>query len=308
MIKTSVFGSRSEKELFTSLRSQWGAKFDLWPSLPLAQIIDIESVRRYLKEKELDFFLKTNIDYTLCTKDGRPILSVEFDGLGKGYSRNGEYVQMEPTKDPHRKLKLDLKLKVSQKEKYPFFVVSFEESKSLHEDLGLTIVDGIIGQVLAKQEFQEALKTLYNEHKDRIESLPSSIQREYVQDLVWDAETQAELRWDPIAEQASKYECEAFEKGIVKSYKTEYLNDPKLPDGDPFTDPTVLEKRIAVMKSAIRVGCRIIADTPKVAIIETVWLRNFEDNAVSPLHIATNIAELLVFRRVLDLLATHKST
>ena len=301
MIRKSVFGSRGEKELFSSLHSQWGAKFDLWPSLPLAQIIDVESVGHYLKEKELDFFLKTNIDYTLCTRSGKPILSVEFDGLGKGFSRQGEYVQQAPTTDPHRKLKLDLKLRVAQNEKYPFFVVAFEESKSLDKDISLTIVDGIIGQVLAKKEFRESLRTLYDDHRDIIESLPSSSQQDNVQDLVWDAETLAELKWDPIAKLAAKYEHDAFERGIIKSYKTEYLNDPELPNGDPFTDLSVLEKRIEAMKNAVRVGCRIIADTPKVAIIETVWLRNFEDNLVSPLHIAGNIAELLVFKRALDL-------
>lgn len=302
MIKRSVFGSKAERELFTSLQSRWTTRFDLWPSLPLAQIVDIESARRYLTNKELDFFLKTNIDYTLCTKNGHPVLSIEFDGLGKGHSREGVYLQKEPTPDPHRKLKLDLKLKVAQKEEYPFFVVSFEESKPLHEDVGLTVVDGIIGQVLAKQELRESLQTLYDDYRDEIESLHPSLQHEYVQDLVLDAEVQAELRWDPIAEQASKYEYEAFEKGIVKSFKTEYLNDPQLPDGDPFVDFSVMEKRIAAMKNAVRVGCRIIADTPKVAIIETVWLRNFEDSGVSPLHIAVNIAELLAFRRALDLI------
>jgi hypothetical protein len=301
MIKRSVFGSRGEKELFTSLHSHWGSRFDLWPSLPLAQIIDIKSAGGYLKGKERDFFLKTNVDYTLCTKNGRPILSVEFDGLGKGFSRRGEYLQQEPTIDPHRKLKLDLKLRVAKKEEYPFFVVSFEESKVLDQDTNLTIVDGIIGQVLAKQELQESLKTLYDDHRERIESLPLGSRHDYIQELVLDAETLAELEWDPIAIAAAKCSYEAFEKGIVKSYRTEYLNDPELPDGDPFTDIAVIEKRIAAMQNAIRVGCRIIADTPKVAIIETVWLRNFEETAVSPLHIAVNIAELLVFKRALDL-------
>jgi len=301
MIKKSVFGSKAERELFTSLHSRWAARFDLWPSLPLAQIVDVESARSYLRDKEFDFFLKTSIDYTLCTKSGQPILSIEFDGLGKGHSRQGEYVQQEPTPDPHRKLKLDLKLKVAQKEKYPFFVVSYEESRPLHEDVGLTVVDGIIGQILAKQELQESLQTLYGKHKDHIESLHPSLQHEYIQDLVWDAEIQAELRWDPIAEQASRYEYEAFERGIIRGYKTEYLNDPRLPNGDPFTDFSVMEKRISAIKNAVRVGCRIVADTPKVAIVETVWLRNFEDSSVSPLHMAVNIAELLAFRRALDL-------
>ena len=62
------------------------------------------------------------------------------------------------------------------------------------------------------------------------------------------------------------------------------------------------------MKNAVRVGCRIIADTPKIAIIQTVWLRNFENTGVSPLHIAVNIAELLAFRRALDLVENHETT
>lgn len=308
MIKTSVFGSRPERELFARLRSQWGTKFDLWPSLPLAQIIDVDSASHYLQERERTFFLKTNVDYTLCTKNGRPILSVEFDGLGGGFSRQGEYVQRKVTTDPYRKLKLDLKLKIAQREKYPFFVVSFEEAKALNEEISLTIVDGIIGQVLAKHELHKSLQTLYEDHKEQIEALPPSSQRDYIQDLVLDAETLAELKWDPIAKLAAIYEHEAFEKGIVRSYRTEFLNDPELPNGDPFTDFSVLEKRIALIKSAVRTGCRIIADTTKVAIIETVWLRNFEDGSVSPLHIAVNIAELLVFKRALDLSSNYHIT
>lgn len=308
MIRKSVFGSRSEKELFTNLHTQWGSKFDLWPSLPFAQIIDVATLGPSIKEKEREFFLKTSIDYTLCTKSGRPILSIEFDGLGKGFSRHGEYVQQTTAVDPHRKLKLDLKLKIAQKENYPFFVVSFEESSILDQDTNLTIVDGIIGQVLAKKELRKSIETLYEDNREAIESLPSSAQHEYVQDLVLEAETIAELKWDPIAVLAAKYEHEAFERGIINSYKTEYLNDPELPDGDPFEDFAVIEKRIHAIKNALRVGCRIIADTPKIAIIETVWLRNFEDTAVSPLHIANNIAELLVFKRALDLIGDSRVT
>jgi hypothetical protein len=36
---------------------------------------------------------------------------------------------------------------------YPLIVVSYQEKNVVTEDLHLTIVDGIIGQVLAKQYF-----------------------------------------------------------------------------------------------------------------------------------------------------------
>lgn len=308
MIRKSVFGSRSERELFTSLHTQWRSKFDLWPSLPFAQIIDVETLGQALSKKERDFFLKTSVDYTLCTKYGSPVLSIDFDGLGKGFSRNGEYVQQAETVDPYRKLKLDLKLKLAQNEKYPFFIVSFEESNVLDQDINLTIVDGIIGQVLAKKEFLKSTETLYEDYRETIELLPSSAQHDYIQDLVWDAETLAELKWDPIVVLAAKLEHEAYERGIIKSFKTEYLNDPELPKGDPFEDIAAIKKRIDAINNAVRVGCRIIIDTPKIAIVETVWLRNFEDAMVSPLHIASNIAELLAFKRALDLIGSCRIT
>jgi len=146
-----------------------------------------------------------------------------------------------------------------------------------------------------------------------MESLPSSLQYDYVQDLVWDADTLAELRCDPIADQAWKYECETSEKGIVRGYRIEYLWDPKIPDipdGDPFTDLSlsILEKRVVAIKNAVRVGCRIIVDTSKLAIVETVWLRNFENNALDPSHMVGNISKLLAFRRALDLVENYRTT
>lgn len=301
-IKKSVFGSEPEYELFKSLQNRWSKNFDLWPSLPFSCIVELEKSEPSLSYKERDFFYNTNIDYTLCKKNGSPVLSIEFDGLGKGFSRNGEYIQIKESRDPHRKLKLDLKIKITKKLNYPFYVISFEESEELAPDLNLTIVDGIIGQVLTKKEFREKLKTLYDENLEMIESLPNYAQREYVQDLVWDAETIAELRSDPIAELGAKYLHEATEKGIINSWKEEFLNDPPLPEGDPFEDHTILEKRIGLIKNAVRVGYRIIINTPKVVIIETVWVRNFEDNFISPSHIAKNIAEMLAFKKALDLI------
>lgn len=301
-IRKSIFGSKSEYDLFRALQNRWSKDFDLWPSLPFSSIVELEKSEPSLSSKEREFFYNTNIDYTLCTKSGSPVLSIEFDGLGKGYSRNCEYIQIEESSDPYRKLKLDFKIKIAKKLDYPFYVISFEESKELAPDLNLTIVDGIIGQVLAKKEFREKIKTFYDENREMIESLPNYAQREYVQDLVLDAETIAELRMDPISELAAKYEFEATEKGITRGYKMEYLNDPPLPDGDPFEDIAVLEKRIDAIKNATRVGCRMIINTPKIAIIETVWVRNFEDNFISPLHIANNIAEMLAFKKAIDLI------
>jgi hypothetical protein len=297
-IRKSVFGSLSEKNLFQSLQGRWSKEFDLYPSLPLSNIF--KDSQGYLTAAELSFFYKTSVDYTLCKKDGTPILSIEFDGMGKGFSKDGKYVPVEITSDSNRIRKLGLKLRMAGLVKYPFFVISFDETRVIDPDLNLTIVDGIIGQVLAKNEMQVLIKRHMEEYKEQIESLTQASRHDYIQDLVSDAETLAELKYDPIANLASKMEFQAFERGIAKSYKVHYLSDPELPEGDPF-DIKVLEARVKASENSTRVGCRVIIDTPKIAIMETVWLRNFE-GIVSPLSIASNIAHLLAFKQANELL------
>lgn len=90
-VRSSVFGSGSEKELFSTLNTHWVQKFDLFPSLPFACIINIDDTN--LSDREKNFLYKTSVDYTLCTKESKPLVSVEFDGLGHGFSKNGEYVE-----------------------------------------------------------------------------------------------------------------------------------------------------------------------------------------------------------------------
>ena len=34
-----------------------------------------------LSSEERSFVFKTSVDYTLCTKQGQPLVSVEFDGM-----------------------------------------------------------------------------------------------------------------------------------------------------------------------------------------------------------------------------------
>jgi hypothetical protein len=305
-VRKSIFRSRSEEKLFTKLQTGWSKKFDLWPSLPYSNIIDIEKTDNFLDEKELGYFYKTDIDYTLCEKRGTPLLSMEFDGLGKGFNRRGEYVQRDDSGDPYRLLNLNSKIELAKKASYPFYVISFEESETLDPNTNLSIVDGIIGQVLSKKEFEKLSRIIYEENRETIELLPSYSRNRYIQDLAWDAETIAELKWDPVGKLVAKLMHEITETGILQGMMIEFLDDREFPDGDPFEDKTFLEKRIEAFKKPERVGCRIIINTPKVAIIETVWLRNIQDDFISPLHMSCNIAQMLAFRKALDLIKVEQ--
>lgn len=301
-IRKSVFASESEKELFKTLNTHLSQNFDLFPSLPFASIIDIDDP--LLSDKEKNFLYKTSVDYTLCTKRGKSLVSIEFDGLCHGFSRNEEFIQIVPyLHDKNRKLKLDLKLRLCKKVGYPLFVVSYDEKIPIGEDVTLTTVDGLIGQVLAQRYFQLTMKEVIKEHQESFDGLPPDEQQEYFQQLVIDAEVEAELMWDPIAIKAAQFEGETHKKGIWKGLSTEYLCDPELPRGDsddPF-DINVLKHRIEALKHVQRLGCTVTLRTPKEKFSETTWVRNFEGYyGVSPSGMAENIARLILFKNLLS--------
>jgi hypothetical protein len=297
-IRNTIFDSLSESRAFQTLKSTWKHKLNIYPELPLSKIIDLE--RNELSEKERNFFYKTNLDYTFCDLDGRPFMSIEFDGMGKGISRHGSYIPSHETLDKHRKLKLDFKLRLAKILKYPLVVISYDEIKTLDEEDSLTIIDGIIGQILTKKRFVANLSKVSDLiAESNIEQMIPDDQYDYIQDIVTSAEVEAELSSDIIAQKASEYEMK-FSKKIEKySQKFNYLTDPPLPDIGVFPDIDIKasECRIGAMKNLNRIGCRIIINAPNIAVVQTVWIRNFEDEIVNPQRIAINVAEYISFKR-----------
>jgi len=299
-IRDFVFGSGSEKELFKTLVSEWSKQFDLFPSLPFASIVDIEDSK--LSPEERSFVFKTSVDYTLCTKQGQPLVSVEFDGMCHGFSKNGEYIQVLPSsKAPNRKRKLDLKLRLCQELFYPLLVVSYDEKNPIGKDMALTIVDGLIGQALAGRYRHELLEQMVEDSRGNFEHLPPHEQHEFLQDLVSDAGVAAELTWNPLAKKAAELEYTAWDKGLWKSHSVHFLCDPELPvDGDPLFNVETLRRRIEAFQHVRRMGCTVTVETPNGAVSETAWVRNFDGYVgVSPIGMAEDIASLIVAQRLL---------
>jgi hypothetical protein len=305
-VKENVFGSKNEKDLFKTLESHWSHEFDLFPSLPFPAIVDIQDA--VLSEKERDYLFKTSVDYTLCTKLGKPIVSVEFDGLCHGFSRNGTFVEVVTSiRDPHRKLKMDLKLAIANKVKYPFFVVSYEEKVPIDKDLTLTIVDGVIGQVLAHLYFEKIINDRIAENSLLCEDLPPDEEHEIIQDIVIGTEVEAEYRWNPILKEAGKYQSILQRRGLPwMTNRIKFHHDPKLPEGNPwdFNNNTfnldIAEKRMMGIQNAERVGVTVSIVTANGELSETAWVRNLEGYGVSPTSLAENIAELILYRNLLS--------
>jgi hypothetical protein len=304
-VRKTIFGSRSEHELFSSIDSYWSTRgFVLYPSLPFASIFDI--TKPELTAEERSFLLKTSVDYTLCTKEGQPIISVEFDGISHGFSRHGRYVALRPAprNDPRRAWKLDVKLRVATEADYPLLVVSYHEKNPVAEDVHLTILDGMIGRVLAKREFSRRLQPLVDEHEEELAALSHHEASEYVQYWAIGLEVELDLSWNPLALASAEKHEELFERGISSSHRVRYLDPPGIPDvplRGELGYVAAFEARVAALRRATWVGCAYTYHTRLGDVAAEAWVRNTEHAGVSPLGLAEDVAGLLAGFRALKL-------
>lgn len=297
-VRSTILGGVNEEELFHSIESLWQANFSVYPQLPFCAVFDLSNL--YLTDKQVSFLRKSSVDYTLCTKDGRPLLCIEFDGLGHGFSRGGEYIELHPSKDRYRKLKLDLKLRIAAFDHFPFYVVSYDEKVPISQEIHLTAVDGIIGQTLKHHDLPQIAKQWVDDEKSLLDSLSESKRYERIQDIVIGAEVIAELNWDPIADRCAELEGELLRQGFYKGHQYEFISDPELPDFDWNTGEG-FEARVHAWKNVIRWGCKYTVHTTFGDISETAWVRNSEGSSASPMIIAENVAGLLAYHRAMKL-------
>lgn len=150
IIRKKVFGSFPERENYYKLSQQWGSKYRIYHNLPFLMVFDINTDSTKFSAKEIDFLKKTSIDYTICDYSDQPLICFEFDGIQQGVSLGTKYYSTNSFNiDPMRKKKLELKLKIAEQSLFPFFIVSSKEFNNLSKHIKLSIVDVIIGQVLA---------------------------------------------------------------------------------------------------------------------------------------------------------------
>lgn len=290
-LKEYIFDGYHEKELFGHLNSMWKGNFNIYPQLPFTKIFDIETLN--ISQNERNFLLKTNIDYTLCDKKDKPLMCIEFDGWSHGYNRGGEYIQI--VEDQLRKKKLELKLKIAMEHHFPIYIISYDEKMYLSEKIHLTVLDGIIGETIAKMKFRDKINEYLEDSKDTLSSMSKYERSEYIQDLVTSAEVELELTWNPISKKAAEIESVLIDKGIISGHSSKYLSKPELPEIKDIFDIEGPEKRLKAWKDIKWYGCEISCKTPKGKVTERAWVRNFEGTSASPLTIVENIAELLAF-------------
>jgi hypothetical protein len=299
-IRKSVFGSASERALYKALLTRWSDRFRIYPCLPFFNIIELEEPD--LPRGERNYLLKTSVDYTLCDISDQPILSIEFDGIGEGFSRDGKYIaQTISSRDPNRQWKLDVKLRVCEEVLYPLIVISYEEAKPIGPGLNVAIVDGIIGSYLAHRGVGRRANELYELSKEEIDALSSWEQDEYIQDLVLQAEVEMELAWNPISGKLAELQDIGYRRGM-RGEGFRWLDEPGLPSADEFWrtgDPRALSRRVEGLKKANRIGCEATVETPEGPITEVAWMRNIA-GIVWPGTVIEGIARLLAWKKALE--------
>lgn len=280
--KDTVFGSKAEREIYSAIASEWAWRFNLHLSLPFPMVIDITGA--LLSHRERGFILKTSLDFTLTNKaHDRPLLSVEFDGLGSGFSCDGVYHQARDTSeiDQHRKLKLDLKLKLAEQAGYPLIVIGYEETEQIDEAECLTVLDGVIGHVLAAKWFASRGRQLIAGLNNEGTTLDDAESHERMQESVWDAKLFTKLLWNPVLRRAADLAEEVVKMGLVTSWRHEYLSRR-------FGPPTPATVRI-----------RVSTDFRGTLLSETIELRNTNVCGLDVMEIAQSIAKYRLFARVL---------
>lgn len=166
MKRRTIFGSATERQLFKEVLSRyWNGStgYELYPNVPFGMMpfFDIDGCDKRL--------LETSIDFVVCDLEGVPIAAVDFDGIGEGRNYGIKYVANSSAAAARRSL-FELKLRASHFAQFPYFIVGSMEFVDLGPDINLTIVDGLLGAVVAQRELaqrfrEESPKTDWDAHQ-----------------------------------------------------------------------------------------------------------------------------------------------
>lgn len=306
-LRPTVFHSKAERELFRALKSRWSPSYGVYPQLPLSNLFGDPPTDA--SEVEQRFFRASSVDYTLCDLHDAPILSVEFDGVGGGYSLGGKYLQSrDVANDSYRKTKLEYKLGLAARLEFPFFVVSDEEARPIEAGETLTIVDGIIGSALTRRRERELIAEMVADKEAR---------QGYIDDIdaetiAVDAGTLAELEVDPFEPWVSKIEFDLQQHHhVLDMLRVEEYEKPPAPapQGEWMSSEYLnsVLRRHAALEAARAHGARVVlklkGDYP--VITRNICLRAVGDWFTAS-SLSTRIAKYLALKHAHRLVAANQ--
>jgi hypothetical protein len=302
--RATIFDSKSEREVFQAIAGSWEPTYRVYPHVPYANLIELDQHK--LDAVELTFLHKTTVDFVLTGCIGEPMLGIEFDGLGKGYSRDGEYVGfVETARDRSRPWKLGLKTSVANEAGFPFIVVSYDEKAEVDPDKDLIILHGIIGSFLSSTHLGPRLAELVRENEDELEDMSSHDAHDKIQDMVIAAEIDLDMEWNPISRRAVELQSELHRIDPSARWGYSYLELPPRPAAcSPWLADFRADAFRAWWDSIERVGCEYRVTTRSGAVTRAVWVRNYQGLYLTPFGMLEELAQVVALNEAIAALAT----
>jgi hypothetical protein len=301
-VKTQVFASKSERRNFYKLSRQWGEEYQLYHNLPFLNVFDPTNLfdrssfppkPTTITDFEFNRLKRTSIDYTLCDINDHAILSIEFDGMNEGFNLGTRYrAGRQP--DPWREQITELKLRVAHGSFFPYFVLASKHFEDLTPEIKLTLVDGIIGEVLAKRAATEKFAAGFNPtaigfSAEDFEELDPFSKDCMIQDWVIGVEVEADMKHNPIHRLRAELDIRAGHP----SCSQHFLEYPKVPS------ELSLKERARRIEKAILMGASCTIALREGSIERTVWLPNFKTPMFSGLGLLEELAHLLALSELL---------
>lgn len=294
-VSISIFASKAESEAYKAILGHIPFGWKLFANVPLAMVLKIEQDE--ISPREWDTYLKMSVDFILTDPNYRPVLAIEFDGLSEGFSSGERYVQkIKSKKDQFRALKMNFKLRVFAKCNFPLIVISFDELKSISREVGVYVINSIVGVYAAGLKIRSTIEAW--DHEGRGES-------KGYKEILWDIsrlETSCYFQADPTLRLLDK-SWENFER-IGAAWRMESLSKPEV--------MTAMKLKVPFKM----LGCRFVAYGGDLErdVSTTVWVRNFAGSemnwslisffipkcGVNPLKVAENIAWYLGQKRAIE--------
>jgi hypothetical protein len=277
-----------------------GDRYDLWHKLPFLNLftreglIDPDSTDlRSLTISDIEWqrLKKTSVNYVLCDREhDAPLVCIDFDGIQDGFNAGREYRPRAENPSHWRDVITSLKLKVAHGSLFPCFVVGWREFADISPTVRRCIVDGIIGEVLAKKavsdRFAHGLAAADAGMTEvEWEVLPPWDRREIMQDVAMTMEIDADFEHNPLfAEVATLWSELGYPAGSHRF--VDALGTRRAPSGRWLEEPPLFGAEYTIRTDDVG------------AVTRTSWLANFRAPGFVGLGLVEEIAHLLALDEV----------
>lgn len=142
---------------YRRLNTAFGESFPVFPNVPIDRVVHLDgSTDAGFNLTEQVLIEDATFCYVVCDQEHRPLVVIDCDTQGYGFNEHGRYVPLHPISEVEAAV-LATKAKVMRSLSMPYVIVGPECFDHVADGISLSIVEGLVGQILASQEFTRAM-------------------------------------------------------------------------------------------------------------------------------------------------------